>query len=116
MMVEVPILDPKLWTRSPNGSHGHWSKTSRRRKRQRALVGMHLMQMPKRQPPCTVRLTRISAGQLDTDNLGYSLKAVRDAVAEWLDCDDSPDAPVTWEYAQERCKRGHHAVRIEVKK
>lgn len=64
--------------------------------------------------PVTVTVTRCSAGELDShDNLRTALKHVVDGVADFLGCDDR-DSRVTWVYAQQREKRGVHAVKIKI--
>ena len=64
--------------------------------------------------PITVTVTRCSAGALDEhDNLRTALKHVVDGVADFLGCDDD-DERITWNYAQEKAKRGTHAVRIKI--
>ena len=62
-----------------------------------------------------VRLVRLGARALDTDNLAGALKAVRDAVAAWLGVDDGPGGLV-WEVDQEphRRHRNTPGVRIEL--
>lgn len=64
--------------------------------------------------PCVVRLTRLSPGTLDDDNLRGALKAVRDGVADRLGVDDR-DPRVTWEYAQERFKGLKGVVLLELR-
>lgn len=105
LVVVLPVR-----TRNRNGGHGHWAELARRRKRERswacqACRGISL--------PAVVRLTRLSAGQLDDDNLRDALKGVRDGVADALGVPDN-HPKVTWEYAQEKCQRGRFGVRIEV--
>ncbi|NLA68297.1 MAG: hypothetical protein GX856_08670 [Gammaproteobacteria bacterium] len=103
--VELPLR-----TLGPNGSHGHWSVLARRRKSERrtaaALCPAHAL-------PCVVRLTRLSAGELDDDNLRGALKGVRDGVADRLGVDDR-DPRVRWEYGQAKCKRGEYGVLVEI--
>lgn len=64
--------------------------------------------------PVVVRLTRLSAGTLDDDNLRSALKACRDAMATWLRVDDGDTSRVRFQYAQEPCKRGQYAVNVTV--
>lgn len=66
--------------------------------------------------PLVVRLTRISPGRLDDDNVRQALKAMRDQVARELGIDDR-DPLVKWDYespGQEKGPRGYSAVRIEI--
>lgn len=41
------------------------------------------------------------------------MKAVRDEIAKINGVDDGPTGPITWVYAQEKCKRGTFGVRVE---
>jgi hypothetical protein len=61
----------------------------------------------------SVTLTRYSAGRLDSDNLASSQKGVRDGVAAALGIDDGSEI-IEWRYAQEKTKRGVHAVRVDI--
>lgn len=49
--------------------------------------------------PWYVRLTRISRGKLDDDNLGRAMKAVQDTVAAAIGVDDGSDR-IAWKRAQ----------------
>jgi hypothetical protein len=78
--------------------------------------------------PCTITLTRVSPGKLDThDGLGMAFKAIVDGIADVLvgkavtitrngrkvtvvRGDDS-DPRLTWQYRQER---GEYAIKAEV--
>lgn len=75
-----------------------------------AVAWVLIAQKPARPAlPCTVLLERIAPSiGLDDDNLAGSLKAVRDAIAEWLGLDDR-DPRVAWKYAQ---RRGAWAVEV----
>lgn len=97
-----------------NGSHGHWRAKSARRQGHRTAVWaqMHGKVLP--QFPVTVTVTRISAGELDAhDNLRGALKAVVDQIAEHYGVADK-DKRFTWQYAQEKAKRGTYGVRIRI--
>lgn len=63
--------------------------------------------------PAMVIMTRIAPHKMDDDNLGGALKAVRDAVADWIGVDDGDDR-VSWVPAQERGRPKEYAVRVEV--
>ena len=54
--------------------------------------------------PWRVTLTRVGAGDVDTDNLAASMKGFRDEVARFLGCDDSRRAPIRWEYVQRKAR------------
>jgi hypothetical protein len=100
-----------------NGSHGHPAVIFRRREgvRHATLAAFMEAGCVRPQLPCSVRLTRISAGELDSDGLRSALKSVRDAVASLLEVDDNAagERSVAYRYAQERCPRGEWAVRVE---
>lgn len=61
-------------------------------------------------PLLEVRLTRVSPGTLDDDNLRPALKHIRDGIAARLKLDDATPL-VRWTYAQ---AKGPAAVRVEV--
>ena len=63
--------------------------------------------------PCIVRMVRLSPALCDDDNLQGAMKAVRDEIAKINGVDDGPAGPITWVYAQEKCKRGTFGVRVE---
>lgn len=105
----MTVLLP-LRTKSPNGSHGHWAATSARRKRERATARL---MCPKLALPCVVKLTRLSAGTLDFDNLVSSMKHVRDGCADALGVADN-DPRIDFQYGQIRGKRGEFGVWVEV--
>jgi hypothetical protein len=50
----------------------------------------------------------------DDDNLQGACKAIRDEIARLFGVDDGPRGPITWAYAQEKCKRGTYGVRVEI--
>jgi hypothetical protein len=111
MMVEIPGLRV---TSPGNGSFGSWQATAKRRKDQRTIVKWALAYHKRPEgPPWRVVMTRQGRRQLDDDNLAGAFKSVRDEVAVWLGCGDSPRDPVVWEYHQEL---GPYGVRIEVTK
>lgn len=104
-------------TVSEANSHEHWRFRQRRAKAQRAHAGMAMFGLPQSQRigllPCTVKLTRISSGMLDSDNLPPSMKHVRDGIADAFGINDR-DPRIEWKYDQERGKRGQFAVRVEI--
>jgi hypothetical protein len=105
------IVVPIRTGRGQNSREHHMAR-ARRVRSERNAVGWSLRAAARPIPPCTVLLTRIAPSQgLDDDNLSGSLKAARDAVAEWLGVDDRHTEIVRYRYAQER---GPWAVRIEV--
>lgn len=64
----------------------------------------------------TVNFTRIAPGTLDDDNIGASLKHVRDEVAAWCGVPNDRDPIYKWSVppAQEKAAPGVYRVRIEI--
>lgn len=103
-----------------NGSQGaragaFWAKSKRRKGiRSSVLLGLRVNVAATPLPlPLLVRLTRLSAGELDDDGLVSALKSVRDGCADFLGVDDKKRQIVRYAYEQEPCKRGTYGVRIE---
>lgn len=64
--------------------------------------------------PAVVTFTRIGAGSMDEDdNLRASMKHLKDGIALAFGIDDK-DKRITWQYAQEKAKRGTYGVRIRI--
>lgn len=89
----------------------HWRERAERTKSHRTAARLMVTAHPL---PCIVTLTRLSPGTLDDDNLRSALKACRDGVADRLGVDDAAGSGIAWRYEQEKCKRGHYGVRVEV--
>lgn len=107
IIVEVPIK-----TTSTNSKlRVHWRMLRSQTKNERAWVGAFLRKHTPPPLPVFVRMTRCSAGELDSDNLQGALKAVRDEVARWLGVDDA-SKDVDWVYDQEKTKKKVCGVRI----
>lgn len=63
-----------------------------------------------------IKITRLSSGTLDSDNLRQALKPVRDGIARGLRLPDDKDSDtLSWDYEQIRCRRGYHGVIVEIK-
>lgn len=110
-------------TRSPNGGNPgtRWAAIARSREKaahrdvaclmvtaalmRRKLTGADLA-------PLVVRMTRISPGVLDDDNLAFACKAARDGIARALGIDDGDRARLRFVYEQRKGKRGEHAVEV----
>ncbi len=110
--VTVPIR-----TVSEANRRDHWAKRAKRAKVQRFAAFVHIeiacgSRIASSLVPCAVTMTRLSARNLDDDNLRGALKAIRDGVADALAVDDR-DPRVTWEYGQEK---GPAGVRIEIRR
>lgn len=81
----------------------HWRARARRVKDERESAAWALIGKDKPSTPCSVRLTRYAPSNgLDDDNLAGALKAIRDAVADWIGVDDKHAERVRYVYAQER--------------
>ena len=88
----------------------HWRKRAARVKAERAATALIVKPF---WVPCIVRLVRLSPALCDDDNLDGACKAIRDEIAKINGVDDGPAGPITWVYAQEKCKRGTFGVRVE---
>jgi hypothetical protein len=114
---------PRLRLRNPlNGSQGTTRVgniiASKQRKAIRAAARLHTLQATgmNGQPIVAlvgVRITRISPGTLDTDNLAAACKNVRDGVADALGINDA-QAEGWWRYAQAKGAKGVYGVRVEL--
>lgn len=108
--VELPIK-----TVAGLNAREHWRKRAARVKVEREAASWSLLSRKWiLRVPCTVTLTRLSAGTLDFDNLVGAFKGARDGVADALGVADNHPG-IEWRYAQERCPRGSYGVRIEIK-
>lgn len=127
-MIELYI---ELKTVSEANCSQHWLAKFRRHRSQQRIVQLGMQSHTGKIPlPCTVRLTRMAPGTLDTDNLQSAFKWIRDEVSEILipekkkcfvteegrmrilkgRADDDPR--ITWVYDQKRSKI--YAVLIEI--
>jgi hypothetical protein len=97
-----------------NGSHGHWPARAKAKANQRTVVAWGLRTLAVPTFPLVVTLTRVGVRDLDDDNLAAAFKSVRDEVARWAGCGDSPRDPITWRYAQRRGEPRQYAVEITV--
>jgi hypothetical protein len=61
--------------------------------------------------PCVVKLTRVSAGRMDTDGLAASQKGVRDGISEALCVDDGSSA-IMFVYDQRKGPAKRHSVEV----
>jgi hypothetical protein len=78
-------------------------------RRERAAVTEALQPHAVPSLPVVVRLERIGWNELDDDNLRPAFKAVRDAIAAWLGCDDR-DRRIRWEYGQRVTRKRRHVA------
>ena len=98
------ILIPGFRTVPGMNVREHHMARARRVRAEKERVGWELKRLHQKPPlPCVVTLTRLAPSSgLDTDNLAGAMKAIRDAVADWLGVDDKDTATVRYECAQER--------------
>ena len=110
LMFEAPIR-----TVSEANTRGHWSKRYARSEAQKhAVLALCRSRFGVRPPPpVRVTLTRIAPRTLDSDNLASAFKAIRDAVAFWLELDDG-DERISWAYVQTKGAPKVYAIRVEI--
>lgn len=99
---------------NPLNRREHGLSVWRRGKAQEKALNRSVCFLPPPALPLVVTFTLISPGTFDEgEAIPAALKHVRDTIAAWLGCDDSPDAPVQWVYApQQKCKRGEQYLEI----
>lgn len=135
--IEIPLATVSEANRA---SHEQWTKRHRRARAQNETVIMHMLAhraaWDRLRLPLVVVLVRHGVGELDTDNLGASLKHVQDGVTDalglYLPKSEGPRphnqrAPglavprtqhyddrdrLSWLYAQRKCQRGHERVDV----
>lgn len=112
------FVEVKTISEANRSRHEHWSSINARADAQKQITTLVLrtklaVRCPW-PPPLTVTLTRVGPRLLDDDNLRGSLKAVRDAVARWLEIDDRHRELVAYEYEQRLAGKGRVGVEIEV--
>lgn len=73
----------------------HWSKRAKRAKLHRETARLVLRQHHRPIGDVTVRMVRVGARRMDSDNLAGALKACQDGIADWLGRDDA-DPSITW--------------------
>lgn len=109
-------FDAPVKTISEANNRDHWRKKSERRKSQQQEVDIMLLnalQGRKVALPCVVKLTRIGAKVLDSDNLAGSFKAVRDAIARRIGIDDG-DSRIRFEYDQAANGRREYNIKVSI--
>ena len=116
-MTLIEVFVP-VKTVSEGNIREHWHKAARRHQEQRCGVE-NALKGALFQLPCTVKLTRHGIRTLDSDNLQFSFKWVRDSAADFLvpglkrgRADDDPR--IEWIYDQKKVKRGFEGFRIQV--
>ena len=94
----------------------HWRVRAKRVKNERGITWGLIYHKVKTAPlPIIVTMTRVSAGELDGDNLQGALTGVRDSIADAYGVDDRTPL-IEWRYAQQKCKKGLFGVIVEVER
>ena len=115
------VLRLPIATQSEANAREHWAAKAKRVKAQHdavawqlCTVGVQGIDMAQRIHGAAVRLVRVAPRQLDGDNLQGSLKAVRDAVAQWLYGGrvGQHDGRCEWVYDQRRGLVREYAVEV----
>jgi len=112
----ISVFIPGLVTKTPNGADGRWVRTFSRRKLERGTAALMLRQSREKAPdyPLTITLTRCAPRTLDDDNAVYSMKSVRDGVADFLKINDR-DPRVTWKVEQRKATRLESGTLVEIR-
>lgn len=111
------VVDLPLRVSSSANTRDHWRVVMKRKQQHRGLIRMALA-VPivtarlADYPAWRVTFTRIGPKALDTDNVAYACKSLRDSVAELLKVDDGDLARVQFEYKQ--LKVSQYGLRIEI--
>ena len=93
-----------------------WRVRATRVKKERGTAKLAIGPKARTAPlPLIVTMTRVSAGELDSDNLQGALKGIRDGIADAYGVDDRTPL-IEWRYAQRKCKRGVFGVIVEVER
>ena len=115
LLLEV-VLPVRLVSEA--NAHEHWRERQKRAKYQRQVAGL-LCRLPGGWMPIQpgrarrVLMTRVAANQLDSDNAVGAAKHVRDGIADAMGIDDRSPL-IDWQVAQEKGRRGHYAVRVQI--
>lgn len=92
----------------------HWAKRSDRNKKQCRVTRSELekIDFPKNLDfkRYDIQLVRVAPRKLDTDNLPFAMKHIRDCLADMIVPGLAPgraddDARITWQYAQQKSKK-----------
>ena len=115
--MKIEIYAP-IRIKSEANLHEHWRSAHSRRKKNLITLAWY---MPKVLPPlpCKITFIRIAPRSLDTDNLLFSLKAIRDYVADKFipglkpgRADNSKD--LMFDYGQEKGRPKEYGLRIVI--
>lgn len=110
---------PGLTLVSSANASQHWATKSKRNKKQCLAVKYFLNQVMLPMLPVKITLTRISPRKLDSDNLAYAFKAIRDFIAKQYFPDSklgmADDYPCfEWHYAHCKDEVREYAIRIQI--
>ena len=110
----IPIQLPSL-----ANARMHHMELARIKAKQRAAVALGFPPKAKqalitgRWHSVVVVMRRVSARELDSDNLQGAFKSVRDEIAKQLGLRDDRDARVGWLYQQEKCRPVYRRIEID---
>ena len=114
MILIIPIrID--AWT----NMRGHWrTQHKKKTKEKQAIATLLAFQAAMPKLPVIITCTRFAPRFLDCDNLPSAFKYIRDEIAGYYNSDDSPSAPFTWIYQQEKTTildATRYFIKIEIK-
>ena len=99
----------------------HWSKKKKRHDLQKSTIRINFSLNFSEPPalPCLITMTRIAPRELDYDNFVYSLKWIKDTIADSILHGFSPgradgNVKMKWEYLQEKGKVKEYALKIKI--
>lgn len=99
----------------------HWAIKSRRDKLQKETAALYINKfLSMITLPCTIKFTRVSSRKLDSDNLQYAFKAIRDKVCSMLipglapgRADDDDRITITYDQVKDEPKVTGFKITIE---
>ncbi len=115
VLTRIEILLP-IRTESELNRRDHWRAAASRKHLQREEVGVslkNLFKVCRVELPCAVKLTRIGANLLDSDNLASAFKAIRDEIARLIGIDDGSEM-IRFEHDQLADRRAGYGIKIEI--
>lgn len=109
------FLQLPLRTENENNEHEHWRSRHKRSQMQKVVTRAVLGGRTPPTLPCRVTFEVVRPRLLDTDGASASCKFVRDAIAAWLGCGDSPRDPITWVYLDQLQMPKTYGVRVTIR-
>jgi hypothetical protein len=116
--VTLPIRTTNPLNNAQGISRGAMFRKAAERKQQRTITGLAVRAALQKQwvaPPYVIVLSRIAPSDgFDDDNLGASMKSVRDGTTDALGYTNDRHQDLEWRYAQWRGRKGRYEVVIEI--